>query len=220
MEYSIVSGPDKSSLGLVSQGHPYGLNACRPNGNSLAPKIVLSTIDGRSIFRGVLDEIAEEPKTALIPSRLGSGWRGDKERPYCSSTGPRLVSVITDRSLRGSPLMSALQQAARPCSTKREDPDFDPRRKRWWRPASIDLESEIRDRVACLAASFFLFFSFSCAQAQAQNDGALMNHNIPCKIYRCIIDVKNGKLYIFLIGVTMGCCYQKDKKSDEKSDTF
>lgn len=59
--------------------------------------------------------------------------------------------------------MSALQQAARPCSTKREDPDFDPRRKRWWRPASIDLESEIRDRVACLAASFFLFFSFSCA---------------------------------------------------------
>lgn len=118
MEYSIVSGPDKSSPGLVSQGHPYGLNACRPNGNSLAPKIVLSSIDGRSIFRGGLDGIAEEPKTALIPSRLGSGWRGDKERPYCSSTGPRLVSVITDRSLRGSPLMSALQQAARPCSTR------------------------------------------------------------------------------------------------------
>lgn len=47
-----------------------------------------------------------------------------------------------------------------------------------------------------------------------------MNHNIPCKIYRCIIDVKNDKLYIFLIGVIMGCCYQKDKKSDEKSDTF
>lgn len=113
MEYSIrvVSGPDKSSPRTGKLGPSvWGLNACRPNGNSLAPKIVLSTIDGRSIFRGGLDGIAEEPKTALIPSRLG--WRGDKERPYCSSTGPRLVSVITDRSLRGSPLMSALQQAA------------------------------------------------------------------------------------------------------------
>jgi len=44
----------------------------------------------------------------------GRGGRERAERPYCSSTGPRLVSVITDRSLRGSPLMPAHRSARVP----------------------------------------------------------------------------------------------------------
>jgi len=123
---------DKSAgeLGGARDERAIRPNVCRPSGNSLVPKIALSAIDSRDRYsaavrwnrRGV-------PKAARseIPSRRqgdrkeessgrsGTGRERERaERLYCSSTGPRLVSVITDRSLRGSPLMPAHRSARVP----------------------------------------------------------------------------------------------------------
>lgn len=78
------------------------LNVCRPNGNSLAPKIVLSAIDSRDRYSTARWD-HRGPESREIGDSIASAERPKEtkgERPYCSSTGPRLVSVITDRSLR------------------------------------------------------------------------------------------------------------------------
>ena len=85
----------------------------------------------------------------------GRGGEEDKERPYCSSTGPRLVSVITDRSLRGEPFDVRGRTSARPSHKARKDPvrissTIDPRRNHEGWLASIDSKLKIRDRVADL----------------------------------------------------------------------
>jgi len=79
--------------------HP--ANVCRPNGNSLAPKIVLSAIDSRDRYSAASRWDRRGPERGEIGDPIASAGRLKEtkgERPYCSSTGPRLVSVITDRS--------------------------------------------------------------------------------------------------------------------------